>query len=96
MTLELSEEKREQIKKQVTLFKEKQRCKIEEFAQLIGCLVACCPAIQYSWAHTKALEREKYLALVKSNGNYKAVMVLKQTLQKDFEWWEKNILSRVS
>lgn len=96
MTLELSREKRQKIKDQVNLFKGKHKCKIEEFARLVGCLVSCCPAIQYSWAHIKALEREKYLALLKSRGDYKATMVLRGTLQKDFSWWEHNILSRVS
>jgi len=71
-------------------------CKIRDFAQLISSLVSCCPAVQYGWAHIKNAEREKYLALLKSDGNYEQRMYLRQELQEDFIWWEENILWRVS
>ncbi|XP_071646502.1 uncharacterized protein [Temnothorax longispinosus] len=96
MTLELPLEKRYKVRDQINIFKKLKKCKIRDFAQLIGSLVSCCPAIQYSWAHIKNLEREKYLALLKSNGNYDVNMQLSQTLQDDFSWWESNILHRVS
>ena len=44
--------------------------KIRFFAQLLGCLVAACPAVAYGWMYTKQFERQKLLALTKSNGNF--------------------------
>ena len=96
MTLELPSEKRRKIHDQIITFKKLKNCKIKDFAQLIGSLVSCCPAIQYSWAHIKSFERERYLALLKSNDNYEASMALSQELQADFLWWEKNGLHKVS
>lgn len=95
MTLELSVEKRHKIREQIIKFKKLKKCKIREFAQLIGALVSCCPAIQYGWAHVKRFEREKYLALQKTNGDYETVMQLSQELQ-DFSWWELNIPHRIA
>lgn len=67
MTLELPIKKRHRIREQIIKFKKLKRCKIREFALVIGALVSCCPAIQYGWAHVKRFEREKYLALQKTN-----------------------------
>lgn len=44
-TLELTKEKREKLYKIITSFIGKQKCKIRDFAQLIGMLIAACPAI---------------------------------------------------
>ncbi|XP_072757731.1 uncharacterized protein [Anoplolepis gracilipes] len=96
MTLELSQEKRQKLQNQIKIFKKLDKCKIREFAQLIGSLVSCCPAIKYSWAHVKNLEREKYLELLRTKGNYEAVMHLARDLQSDFAWWELNVLHRNS
>lgn len=96
MTLELTLEKRQKIHNQIKRFKRLSKCKIRDFAKLIGSLVSCCPAIKYSWAHIKNLEREKYLALLKSKGNYEADMQLILELQKDFSWWEVNVMHRNS
>lgn len=63
MTIELPIEKRHKISNRVKEFKKFKKCKIKDLAQLIGSLVSCCPAVKYSWAHIKILEREKYLAL---------------------------------
>ncbi|VEN50492.1 unnamed protein product [Callosobruchus maculatus] len=38
--------------------------------------MAACPAIKYGWAHTKVLERAKFLALLNSKGNYNKEMVV--------------------
>ena len=39
---------------------------------MIGTLVSACPAIKYGFLYTKNLERQKFLALEKSNDNYDA------------------------
>lgn len=64
LTVELPPEKRKSISCQVKKFCSKKDCTIREFAQLLGRLVACCPAISYGMAHTKSLERLKYLELM--------------------------------
>lgn len=84
MTLELPVEKRHKLLDLINKFKKLKRCKIRQFAQLIGVLISCCPAIQYGWAHVKRFEREKYLALLKTNGDYEAVIQLPQELQENF------------
>ncbi|KYN21158.1 hypothetical protein ALC57_06474 [Trachymyrmex cornetzi] len=59
-------------------------CAIREFASLIGSLVSVCPAVQYGLLYTKALEREKFLALVNNNEDYTKFMRLPSHLQADF------------
>lgn len=76
MALELPLEKRNRVREQIIIFKKMQKCRIRKFAQMIGVLISCCPAIQYGWAHVKRFERKKYLALLKLKGNYEAVMLL--------------------
>jgi len=44
----------------------------------------------------KGFERQKYLALLKSRGNYEAKMKLSTALRSDFDWWESHILDAVN
>ncbi|XP_034935551.1 uncharacterized protein [Chelonus insularis] len=71
----------------------KEKVKIRLLAQLIGSLVAACPAIKYGWLYTKKLEREKFLSLLKKDGKYDCVMRLPEHLREDFEWWKINIMN---
>ncbi|XP_063986037.1 uncharacterized protein LOC135167121 [Diachasmimorpha longicaudata] len=96
MSLELPLEKRKKIIKEIAHYKKLGKCKIREFAHFIGCLVSCCPAIPYGYAHIKNFERLKYLALLKSGGKFDEVMELKVQLQDDFQWWETNISWRIA
>lgn len=48
-----------------------------------------CPAVQYGFLYTKAFEREKFLALSKSDNNYDADMSIPSYLKSDFEWWHR-------
>lgn len=41
--------------------------------------------------HLKKFEREKYKALKKFQGDYDALMRIKEELIEEFTWWEKNI-----
>lgn len=65
--------------------------KIRDFAKFIGTIIACCPAIKYSWIYTKNFEKEKYLALLNSNGKYNATMLLSPN-RVDYNWWKIQIL----
>ncbi|XP_066600551.1 uncharacterized protein [Prorops nasuta] len=92
MTIELPETKRHQIVKLIRNLRSKQVCSIREFASLVGCIIAACPAIQYGWLYTKSLERLKYLKLLKNYLNYSAKMVIPRSLSVDLDWWENKIL----
>lgn len=67
-------------------------CTIREVSQLIGTLTSACPAIKYGWLYTKEIERQKYLALKKSN-SYETKVRLPDTILPDLRWWEQNIMN---
>ncbi|XP_046742941.1 uncharacterized protein LOC124409394 [Diprion similis] len=91
LTLELPERKRDKMLGLIREFKSKNVCKIREFAQFVGNITACCPAVEYSWVYSKFFERQRYLALVKNHDNYDARMFVTKDIQDDFVWWERNI-----
>lgn len=92
MSIELTDDKKKTIYTKAKEFYVKKTCKIRELAQFLGLLIASCPAIQYGTLYTKNLEREKYLSLVKENGNYESRMNLPKKLLPDLKWWIDNIL----
>lgn len=63
MTVSLPPEKRLKIEKIAESFKLNKKYKIRQFAEALGFLVSCCPAVNYSCLYTKACEREKFFAL---------------------------------
>lgn len=91
LTLGLPQIKQEKIRALVGNFEIKNSCKIRELAQLLGLLTSACPAVPYGWAHTKRLERAKYLALRDNPNSYNRRMKLTPELAKDFSWWHENI-----
>lgn len=90
LTISLPLEKRDNIAQLVAKFSDLPRCTIREFSQLIGVLVAACPAIRYGWLYTKILERQKYLFLLK-NYDYDTKINLPEIILKDLIWWSQNI-----
>ena len=92
MSIELPETKRHQIASLIKELRNKRVCSIREFARLVGCIVAACPAIQYGWLYSKSLERTKYLNLLRNNSNYSGRMTIPQSLSADLDWWERNIV----
>ena len=60
LTLELPSNKREKIGSLIEIFLKKKSSTIQEFSQLIGSLISCCPAIPYGMGYTKAQERAKF------------------------------------
>ena len=94
--IELPDKKRKLIGYLAKQFLTRDRCKIRELAQLIGTLVAACPAISYGWLYTKKLERAKYLALQESDKNFKASMSLSPELKEDLQWWIHKVEASVN
>ncbi|KAH9631118.1 hypothetical protein HF086_008620 [Spodoptera exigua] len=82
----LPTEKITRLKSEIQKFSNVNRCKIREFARLVGTLVSVCPAVEYGWLYTKLFERIKYLNL-KSDDNYDRYMNLPVILQPDLKWW---------
>jgi len=60
---------------------------IRVLSQLIGNLVASCPAVRYGSIYIKQLEYEKVKALNASNNNYDSTVLLSTMAVKDLEWW---------
>jgi hypothetical protein len=86
----LPKDKRNRIKTVLKRFLHVKRCRIRNFAQLVGLLVSACPAVEYGWMHTKSLERIKYLQLKKHN-NYNFYMKIPNNILSDIRWWIKVI-----
>ena len=86
-TLELPESKKQNLIIILNQLLKKKQCKISEFAQVIGRLVAACPAVEYGFVHTKSLEREKTKALIANNYNYCEIMFIPKSVLPDLKWW---------
>ncbi|KAJ8914637.1 hypothetical protein NQ315_015375 [Exocentrus adspersus] len=93
MTMEITEEKKRGIVRVINTLQNKENCPIKIFAKMIGTLISACPAIPYGVFHTKKFERNKYLALMASDGNYKSKMTLPSSLQPEYTWWLRNIVN---
>lgn len=90
MTISLPDDKRKSIAQLVNKFMRLPTCSIRDFAQLIGVLVAACPAVKYGFLYTKILERQKYLLLHKYQ-NYETKVTMPQIIMEDLKWWSENI-----
>lgn len=91
LILSLPIDKRNNIAQLVSKFSRLPRCTIREFSQLIGVLVAACPAVKYGWLYTKILERQKYLFLLNHDNSYEAKVYLPDSILEDLSWWSQNI-----
>ncbi|CAD6216741.1 GSCOCG00011357001-RA-CDS, partial [Cotesia congregata] len=67
----------------------KKMLKIRDFAKVVGSVVACCPAVEYSLLHCRLFERAKIQALNKSDGCFDALMAIPKYTLKDWDWWLK-------
>ena len=70
MTVELPPEKRRGLITIIDKFLVTRFCKIRDFAQLIGSLVAVCPGIEYGKLYYRSLERERFFALLLADDDY--------------------------
>ena len=90
-TLELTGEKRIRLKEMVKKMLMKEYGTVKEFAQLIGSLVAACPAMEYGLLYTKILEREKLKELKNNGNNYELKMKIPKSIIVDLKWWEQSL-----
>ena len=91
MTIELPQNKRQNILNMLNTIKHIKKCKIKKFAHFLGILSAICGGGTYARLYTKQLEREKFLALQGSNQNYNSIMHISKNVNHDIAWWIKNI-----
>lgn len=89
MQIELPESKREKIRSLVKEFKLGEKCTIQRFAEMLGFLVSCCPAVKYGPVYTKACERSKFKALQKNLDNYNSKFIVDCNAFAELEWWRK-------
>jgi hypothetical protein len=87
MSLSVPEEKQLALSEKIEFFQKRSRCTIRDFSQLLGSLNSIAPAVPYGWVYTKILEREKYLALLRNNENYNAIMTLPWVILPELDWW---------
>lgn len=92
MCVELPDTKRSKISKLIVKLKKKEKCGMREFNSFVGLFVSSCPAVRYGLPYTKSFEREKFLWLNNSHGNYDEDMSLSEILLEDFTWWQNNII----
>ena len=91
LCISLPDEKRKAIQNLLIKFRNKSQCKIREWAQLIGVLIAACPGTKYGLLYTKNLEKCKYLALRRQNFDYEGLVQLPKEVYNDLNWWINNI-----
>lgn len=90
MQLKLPLSKINKIKDTVNFHLTLTKCKLRDFARLIGLLTSACPAVQFSWLYTKILERHKYLCLL-DNPDYNSFISLPKELHPDLKWWARHV-----
>lgn len=89
LCIRLPDGKQLKIKESVRKFKLGQSYKIREFAQTLGFLISCCPAVKYGFVYTKACERIKFLALDSNGGNYDSKLVISESAMEELRWWNQ-------
>ena len=86
-SVELPQKRHQAVLRLIKKFRHLKSCTIRSFAQFVGSIGACCPALPYAWLYTKQFEREKVRALARARGSYDALMSV-PSLPEDFKWWE--------
>lgn len=86
-SISLTNKKRDKLIALCKKYRKKSNCKIREWAQFVGNLVAASPGLKYSNLYIKNFERCKYLALIDSNGDYNKKLYLSEEMHKDLDWW---------
>ena len=85
--IELSADKKEKLLLILINFREKTHCTILSLAQLIGNLIASCPAIDYRWLHTKSLEYFKSFSIIVNKMNYSVTIKIPDFVYSELSWW---------
>ena len=91
MTITLTSEKKEKIKKLAIELLTVHKVKIRMLASFLGNLTASLEAVPYGKLHYRKIESEKIKALKISCGNFDATWVLSEPAKGEISWWRDNI-----
>jgi len=87
----LTDSKRESIMKTCSNHIIKGYVRIRDFAQLLGTLIAACPAVPYGYLHTKVFEIEKLNRLKIKCNNFEEKIKMTDSIKLELEWWIKTL-----
>lgn len=96
LTISPTTKKKEKLTILIQQFLKRDSCTIREFARLLGNLVSVCMAVAFGFVYTKTLEREKFLALEASGGNYDSKIIISKEVKLDLLWWKRNMVTGFS
>ena len=91
MTVELTPDKKEKIKKACTVILNLAKPSIQVVSELLGLMVAYNEGVELGPLHYRDLERDKIRGLKLSRGNYNAHMQISSGGVLDIEWWLNNV-----
>jgi len=92
MTISLPESKRSKLTKLCENILRNPLCKIKQVAELVGHLIAACPAVAYGILYTRQLEYEKAMFLLANNNDYMAFMSLSDKAKEDIASWLHHLM----
>lgn len=52
--------------------------------------MAAVPAVAYDFIYCKRSKRQKFLALIISDGNYEGKILINKCMKEDLRWWQHN------
>ena len=91
MTVRLPLERANELRQYCIKIKDKPKCKIREFAKMIGMMVAAEPGVDYAPLFYKPFEKVKDHQLQVKKGNFDHYMNITNEIKSNIQWWIDNI-----
>ncbi|CAL8071331.1 unnamed protein product [Orchesella dallaii] len=91
MTIKLPSDKARKLQEMCSSIIKVPKMQIQTLSEFLGTVISVCPAVPYGILHTKLLEREKFLALKKYEGNYSGKLTLPSECLLEIQWWKQQV-----
>ena len=91
MKVNLTEERKDKIKKAIENALANRNIKIRTFSSIIGLFVAAFPAVMYGPLNYRYMEKDKTENLKINAGNFDKYMTISDKSVEEINWWKKNI-----
>ena len=91
MTIRLTKDKIEKLKKLISKLLYKTETKIKEVSEVVGSLVATFPGVKYGKLYYRQLSNEQSKALKESKGDFESRMIISVQAKNDLTWWLHNL-----
>ena len=91
MTVSLTSEKKEKLKKVCLEMIDKSQESIRSIAKVIGKIVSSFPGVEHGRLNYRHLEMGKITALKNARGNFDAMMKISNEMKCDLKWWVNHI-----